>query len=193
MAAPVLEKPALVSVDEYFAMSSGTADRLEYVDGKVEIVVGGSLNHAIISANFLVQAQRLLANPSAIAFSSEVKLVTPEHRTYFHPDGMIACPVNVVNAAQGVIDNPTVILEVLSDATEARDRQFKLPIYLRLPSARQIVYVSSNEPYVERYTLGEDGEWRFAIYSDLADSLELASVGITIPLEELYARVDFEV
>ena len=118
--------------------------------------------------------------------------MTPEHRTYFHPDGMIACPVNVVNAAQGVIDNPIVILEVLSDATEARDRQFKLPIYLRLPSARQIVFVSSYEPYVERYTMGDDGEWRFAVFTDLANLLDLASVNIAIPLAELYARVNFE-
>jgi Uma2 family endonuclease len=87
--------------------------------------------------------------------------------------------------------NPTLLVEVLSPSTEAYDRGAKFGHYRRIPSLREYVLVSQEEPRVERYLRNDDETWTLTIANGLDQSIELSSLKVTLPLSEIFLRVDF--
>jgi Uma2 family endonuclease len=88
--------------------------------------------------------------------------------------------------------NPTVIVEVLSDSTEKYDRGVKSSHYRRVPSLKELVLISQDRPMVECYRRHEEGGWLLTEASALEQELVLDSVGIAIPLAEIYRNVEFD-
>ena len=91
--------------------------------------------------------------------------------------------------------NPTVLFEILfeilSDSTEKYDRGTKSNQYRKIDSLQEYVLVSQLAPQVEVYQRLPDGDWKLRESADMAASFTLTSVGITIPLSEVYQRVEF--
>jgi Uma2 family endonuclease len=81
-----------------------------------------------------------------------------------------------------------VVFEVLSESTERVDRGEKRDAYLALPSLQAYVLISQDKVRVEYwYRAGES--WEGRILTETGDVLELPSIGCSIPVGELYARV----
>jgi Uma2 family endonuclease len=85
--------------------------------------------------------------------------------------------------------NPTLLVEVLSDSTEAFDRGDKLDAYTGVSSVQQVVLVSSKRRHVELYSREPDGAFRRTAVSG-AGTIELASLPVTLPLAEVYEGTD---
>jgi len=83
-----------------------------------------------------------------------------------------------------------VIVEVLSPTTELYDRGAKFGHYRRLDSLKEYVLVAQNRVLVERFTRQGD-DWLLSALNDLDDTLRLVSIDCSVPLREIYARVDF--
>ena len=58
-----------------------------------------------------------------------------------------------------VITNPIVLVEILSDSTEAYDRGAKAARYRRISSLREYVLVSQSEPRIEVQRRPQGGGW----------------------------------
>lgn len=69
-----------------------------------------------------------------------------------------------------------MLVEVLSEGTEAYDRGAKAGHYRRLSSLREYVLVSQAERKIEVQRLNERGVW------------ELTSLGVSFPLDAVYAN-----
>ena len=81
-----------------------------------------------------------------------------------------------------------LIVEVLSESTEKKDRGSKFAAYRRLESLREYVLIDQEQVLVERYTRrGED--WVLTTFDSLDDTLTLTSIDCAVPLREIYARV----
>jgi len=78
-----------------------------------------------------------------------------------------------------------LVVEVLSDSTEARDRGVKAAHYRHLPSLREYVLVSQHERRVEVHRRNEAGRWEL-FEAEAGGRVELASVGCTLAVDELY-------
>ena len=64
--------------------------------------------------------------------------------------------------------------------------------YLGLPTLREYVLVDQDRAHVTVYRQEESGELGSFHYADgLEASVELASLGIVIPMQEIYLDVDF--
>ena len=88
--------------------------------------------------------------------------------------------------------NPTVIIEVLSPATEAFDRGEKWERYRTwLPSLTDYVLVSQHRPGVEHYSRHTEGRWLLTPADGLEAVLLIESINCTLPLAEVYDRVAF--
>jgi Uma2 family endonuclease len=88
---------------------------------------------------------------------------------------------------EDVIVNPTVLVEVLSDSTEAYDRGAKWAHYRRIASLREYVLVSQAEPLIEVYRRTEGG--RFELFEARAgEAIELVSVGGRLDVSAVYAN-----
>jgi Uma2 family endonuclease len=89
------------------------------------------------------------------------------------------------------LENPTVICEVLSKSTEARDRGEKSKSYRRLESLTDYVLISQNTMSVEHYVRQADGFWKLYEYTEPNEKIVFKSMGCELTLDEIYRRVEF--
>src|SRR5205085_1687343 len=92
---------------------------------------------------------------------------------------------------EDVLLNPVLVIEVLSDSTEAYDRGKKFEHYRQIPSCREYVLVSQKEPRIEQFMRQPNGEWILTEAAGLHAEITLRSLGIAIPLAEVFAKVQF--
>jgi len=86
------------------------------------------------------------------------------------------------------------LAEVLSDSTEKYDRGVKFGHYRQLPTVQEYLVLAQDRISVERYrrqTAGEPGSWLLTAGTDPAGMVEFESLGIAVPVAEIYAGVEF--
>jgi Uma2 family endonuclease len=83
--------------------------------------------------------------------------------------------------------NPVLIVEVLSDSTEAYDRGEKFAHYRRLASVREYVLISQHKPLIESYRKNAQGTWMLA-EAGAGETLTLAALdGVVLDVDSIYA------
>jgi Uma2 family endonuclease len=87
----------------------------------------------------------------------------------------------------------TVLFEVLSDSTESWDRGGKFRQYREIPSLKEYVMVTQDRAGVERFIRQVDGGWLLHEIQSIEDAGRFDSIGVTIPLSEIYRNIHFEV
>lgn len=174
-----------VTPEEYLARERISPDRSEYIDGRILAMVGGSRLHNLVAAavqNLLTAA--LEGRPCEV-YQSDMRVRVDAARMYAYPDVVAVCGTPEFDG--DVLLNPTVIVEVLSDSTEHYDRGAKSLRYRRLPSLGDYVLVAQDQPRVEHFARRGDG-WLVHDHDDLDAVLELPSIGVSLPLREIYRR-----
>jgi len=96
-----------------------------------------------------------------------------------------------LNECEDTLLNPNVIIEVLSDSTEAYDRGKKFGHYRKIPSCREYLLVSQKEPRIEQFIRQPNGQWTLTEAAGLKAAIKLPSLGIALPLAEVFAKVHF--
>ncbi len=189
-----LPKPeAKLSPEAYLALDREAAVKQEFVDGRILAMSGGSRDHSRIKLNLAWIARGQLEGSGCEAFDSDLRVRVDAGR-YVHPDlSIVRGESHFEDSEQDVLLNPTVIVEVLSPSTEARDRGEKWARYRRMLSLEYYVLVGQDQPLVEVFT--RSGEmWTFADARGLDAELRLEAAGLDLRLrlEEVYARVEFD-
>ena len=182
-------RPALVSPTEYLAQELVSQNRREYVAGSIYTVPDISRNHVEITGNLAFILGRELEARSCRNLLSGVKIRIAERDSYFYADASISCPPNFIDVPNGVIDNPTVLIEVLSPKTRVLNRGAKFAAYRTLDSLLEYVLIDSESVAIEVYSL--EGEWKVRRFSSLDDIAFLPSVEVRIPLQEVYRHSEF--
>ena len=176
---------------DYLSLERSAAFKSEYIDGEIVAMSGGSFAHNLIAANIAGELRAQLRQGSCMVTSSDQRVKTPKGGLYTYPDVTVICCEPVFeDAAQDTVTNPTVIVEVLSPSTEAYDRGEKFARYRLIPSLREYVLVSQDQPRVEWYTRGASG-WLLQDTGGMDGSIDLAALGCTLALAEVYAKVAF--
>lgn len=175
---------------EYLAFEEAAPIRHEFVAGEAYAMSGGTLRHNRLAANTLVTLMSHLKDKPCQAFMSDVKLHIARDSAYYYPDVMVTCAEQSVAANEAqVVNDPILVVEVLSPSTEAIDRREKLHAYRRLPSLKEYVLISQDMQQVEVYRRQGDVGWLYITYEP-GDTVEFASVGVALPMTELYAGTD---
>ena len=180
------------TVEEYLEFEKTSPVRYEYVDGQIYAMAGESENHNRIAGHLYSIFDQHLAVGNCEAFIENVKLqVRPT--LYYYPDVVVTCgPVDVDDEDDYVIDDPALVVEVLSKSTARIDRTEKLREYQYLPNLREYVIVSQHRVQVEVYRHQNAGEeWSKQVYSDLQSQVHFDSIGARVSLAEIYRRVRF--
>jgi len=86
--------------------------------------------------------------------------------------------------------NPTLIVEVLSESTEAYDRGGKFAHYRKLDSLMEYVLITQTKPHIEHYARQPDNRWLLAEADSLSDTAHLLSIDCHLVLAEVYDKVD---
>ncbi|RYG33245.1 Uma2 family endonuclease [bacterium] len=176
-----------LTVEDYLALEERAERKYELHRGELVEMPGGSISHSKLVGNMLVLLDTATDGTGCEAFGSETKLVIGSSGSSYYPDAMVACPALITRFFQGAVDNPRVIVEVLSPSTEAYDRSEKFRDYILLPSVHDIVYVSSTHFQVEVMSRVEEG-WLLRLYSGTDAIARIPSIEVELPLAKLYAK-----
>jgi Uma2 family endonuclease len=187
MAAPAIRTG--VTPDEYLAFERTSEERHEYADGEVFAMSGGTREHSLLSAHVVRDLGAQLRRGPCEVHTSDLKIGIPSRRRYVYPDVSVVCGAPVFeDAERDVVRNPKVVVEVLSDSSEAYDRGDKFAQYRAVASLTDYLLVSQKEPRVEHFVRQEDGKWLLAI-ATAGVSIPIDSIGATLSVDDLYERV----
>ena len=178
-----------MSFEEYLALVGHDPEHAyEYLDGRVSMMTGGSPDHAIIGSNLNALLQTFLRSRRCIVYNSDVYVQLSEQYRVC-PDVTVSCDPRD-RGAQDAIRYPSLVAEVLSPTTEARDRGQKSFQYRSCPSIQEYLLISSEFPLVEIFRREKQGFW--SLYTlELSDTIELTSLGLRFPVAEVYQNTSF--
>jgi Uma2 family endonuclease len=176
--------------EEYFAWEEKQLEKHELIDGRVYAMSGGTQNHSAIAINFLLLIKSHLRGNQCKVFNSDLKVNILNTRNYTYPDLSVTCDRRD-NSSPQYITYPCLIVEVLSDSTEAYDRGKKFEKYRRNPNLVDYVLVSSDEMAIDMYHRNDAGDWLILSYR-AGDRVELRSIGLSLAIEQFYEEIVFD-
>ena len=175
--------------EEYLALEDKAEFRSEFVDGEIVAMAGGSLDHAQITFNIAKNLDRRLSEKCR-SLTTEVKVRVENYRKFYYPDVLVICGEPIFfEKRNDTITNPILIVEVLSDSTEAKDRGEKMLAYRTLESLQEYVLVSQDKAIVEQYFKNAEGNWIHKATIGLNSFVKFESIEVELTLEEIYQRV----
>lgn len=192
-----ISPPRKMTVEEYLEFERNSDAKHDYVDGQVidvRAMAGTTAEHASIQLNWLVALANRLQGKPCRPFGSDLKVRAVQRTRYRYPDLSVVChPIEYDprESTHLTLVNPKLIVEILSDSTEIQDRGDKFKEYLQIDSFREYVLTSQRLPIVETFFKRDDGQWLFNFSRGLDAAVKLQSLGIEVPLREIFAGVEF--
>lgn len=187
------EKKAFITTDEYLRLERSAKTKSEYFNGEMFAMAGVTRNHQVICDNILVSIKSQLKSKPCIAFGSDLRIKTNKSGLYTYPDISALCGEEKFDDAQkDTLINPQLIIEVLSETTEAYDRGKKFALYRQIESLKEYVLVSQSNKKIEKFEKNETGFWTLSETNSDTDLLYLSAIGCELSVEEVYARIEFE-
>ena len=182
------------TLEEYLELDRTSEERLEFWDGEVFCMSGGSEAHVEIESNLVAFLKPQLRERGCRTFLGNVRVKVPSAPPYRYADFSALCGAAEFEKIGGVdtLVNPTLLVEVLSDSTEAYDRGEKFSHYKSIPTLREYLLVAQHHPHVTHLFKDEDGKWIHTEANDLGASLQLHSLGCELPMSEIYRDVTFD-
>ncbi len=114
---------AYISPEEYLELEREAETKSEYYRGEVYAMAGASERHSTIQVNTLASLAVQLKGRSCKAHGSDLRVKVSHTGLYTYPDASVVCgPARFDDKQRNTLLNPTVVIEVLSELTEAYDR-----------------------------------------------------------------------
>ena len=177
---------------EYLEIERAAEYKSEFFGGEIFAMSGGTPLHSLIATNLTAEFRNKLKGKKCVPYNSDLRLKVEATGLVTYPDLSIIC--GAIQFAAGTDDtvvDPTVIVEVLSDSTEAYDRGKKFENYRQMPSLREYLLISQKEPRIEQFVRQENGQWLLRDAAGVESSLSLPSLNVTISLAEVFAGIKF--
>lgn len=186
---PAVVEAAFVTPEEYLERERKAGFRSEYREGVIVAMAGASRAHNQIAFNISGQFYNQLRGKNCGAYSNDMKVRLPGTLSYVYPDIVaVRGEQEFQDVREDILVNPALIIEVLSDSTEAYDRGEKWERYQRLPSLQEYVLVAQNRATVERFVRQGD-LWMYSLTAGLESVLTLKSVNVVLRLADIYESV----
>jgi len=183
--------PRPVPYDEFLVMEKASDDRHEWVDGVVYGMSRGSPEHGRLTGRVMARMLEPLLEDGCEIFASDTPIFIEAARHHTYADASVVCGSLITRTAHDkngqsigeAIVNPTVVVEVLSDATERYDRDGKFDAYKKLASLEEYVLVSQSERRIEVRAREGDG-WAIRV-AKAGESIQVH--GRPVAVDAIYA------
>jgi len=179
-----------ISPQEYLSGEEISPIKHEYIDGEVYAMAGASDAHVTIAGNLFALLRNHLRGSGCRVYMSDMKAnmsAANIGNIFYYPDVMVTC-----DARDKELTNhkkyPCLIVEVLSDSTEAFDRGDKFANYQQLPTLQEYVIISQKRQRVECFRRNAEENWNFRLYNP-GSEIYLESIDFRTRFEDLYEDV----
>ena len=175
---------------EYLEIERRAEYKSEYFDGEMFAMAGASRAHNQITTNVVGELHPQLKKRPCYVYANDLRVKVSATGLYTYPDIVAFCgPARFDDNQKDTLLNPTVIIEVLSDSTEAYDRGKKFQHYRTLESLQEYVLISQQECRVEHYVRQPGNQWTLTEIHDLAEVIQLSSIQCQLALADIYDKV----
>lgn len=183
----------LLTPEEYLHRDRQADFKSEFYRGEMFAMAGASAKHNLIVLNAgSVLREQLKERPCRV-YPSDLRVKVQATGLFTYPDLSVVCGEPQFEYDKGdVLVNPDVIVEVLSESTEAYDRGKKFEHYRQIPSLKQYVLIAQDRRSVEVFTRTGVDEWTLRAEQDPSASVALDSIECSLPLAEVYDKVDLD-
>lgn len=179
--------PSGLSVEEYLRFEEESPERHEYLAGEIHAMSGVSVEHNRITFRLAkALSDRLRGGPCEV-FITDLKLLLQigEDTIFYYPDVMVACRPS--EWGKNFVRNPKLVAEVLSPSTRQIDQREKSLNYHRTASIEEYLILSQTER--QAFLHRRKHRWAPQVVSGADAVLELHSLGMSVPLQEIYGDV----
>jgi len=183
---------------EYLAFEKEATERHEYYKGEIFqmqghgdlLAMSGAANrHNIIFSNLFREMAAFLKGKSCQLYGPDMRVNIPENTLYTYPDISVFCgELKLLKEDEDTANQPSVLIEILSPGTRSYDRGDKFSLYRDIPTLNEYILVDSISVHVEAFRLNKTKHWELEEYKTLSAVLEIPTLGISIPLAEIYDR-----
>ena len=180
-----------LSEEEYLRLEREGEVRHEYLNGEIFAMVGASKDHnrIVTSTSFALYAQ-LRRRPCDL-YANDMRVRVSTSGLYAYPDLTVVCgePLFFEEDLNTLL-NPTVIIEVLSPSTEGYDRGRKFQHYRGLRSLKEYLLISQDTYHIDHFVRQGEIGWLLTEDDGPTTTLNLTSIDCTLPLADVYEKVD---
>lgn len=176
-----------LSVEAYLAAEQSAQVRHEYVGGAVYAMAGASDEHIALCMNLAFALRtHLQGTPCRVQMSEgKVRLRLANEEIFYYPDVMVTCDPR--DTDRYFKRYPKVLLEVLSETTEAIDRREKFLSYRQIETLEEYVLVAQAK--MEVTVFRRSNQWQAEILQSPQQQLPLESLNFRIALRAIYDGV----
>lgn len=180
---------AKISWAEYLKLNAASEVRLEFVNGEVYSMAGGTRTHNRIVGNVFGQLLNALAGKPCdpLVLDMMLRIEVGMDEIGYYPDVMVVCDEK--DDQELFTTSPKVIFEVLSKSTRRIDAREKFLAYQSLPSLA--VYVMLEQSLKRAMIHRRSNNWWPEIIEGDDAVLTLDEIGVKLRLTDLYVRVDW--
>jgi Uma2 family endonuclease len=181
-----------VTPKEYLHREREAEYRSEYLRGEIFAMDSASANHNLIVGNCIQTLGLQLKRKPCRVYPSDLKLRVEATGLYTYPDLSVVCGEPKLESDAGdVLLNPVVIVEVLSDSTEAYDRGKKFEHYRTIPSLKHYVLVSQDRHSIDCFSRQGEGSWYLSSCQGVDERILLDAIDSELVGAEVYDKVVF--
>ncbi|MDS4057344.1 MAG: Uma2 family endonuclease [Candidatus Contendobacter sp.] len=190
MAISLQPKPYL-SPEDYLALERRAELKSGYFDGEIFAMTSASEPHNLIVVNTLSEVRQQLKKCPCRVYSNDMRIKVSPTGLFTYPDVMVVRGQAQFGDSQwDTLLNPILIVEVLSDSTEAYDRGREFEHYRKLESLMEYVLIAQHRPHVESYRRQLDQRWVLTESDGLESRLRLDAIDCELALAEIYDKVE---
>lgn len=182
------EAREFLSLEDYFEMEAESSILHEYLAGEIFAMAEPSQAHDIIAMNLAGALHAHVRDRPCRVYATrrQLQLKCFGDEFVYRPDVWIACG-EARNAEGHYVDEPCLVIEVLSPSTARIDKREKVFHYQEIRSISEYVLVAQKAAHVTIYRRAE--QWKPEALDSLADVLDLRSVGLTLSVARIYKGI----
>jgi Uma2 family endonuclease len=176
---------------DYLELERTSEQKHEFFAGQIVAMAGASFNHNVISHNVGRALGNALEASTCRVCPGDIRVRT-RSTLYTYPDVTVVCAQPQFDGERkDILLNPVLIVEVLSESTEAYDRGTKFEHYRSIATLQTYLLVAQDRVHVDQFEKQPSGDWLLKPLSSLDSRVEVQSLGISVPIGEFYKKVDF--
>ena len=186
------------TVQEYLEFEKSSLERHEFYKGEIfrmhghgELLAmsGASYKHNIIFSNLFTGLGGRLKGKSCQPYGPDMRINIPENTLYTYPDIAVVCgDLQISPEDEDSVLKPTILIEILSPSTRNYDQGEKFRLYRDIPTLKELILVDTDAVRIAVFRVNDKGHWELEEYKSITDQLFLTSVGVIIPVSEIYER-----
>jgi Uma2 family endonuclease len=180
--------------EEYLEFEKISGEKHEYYHGEIFAMAGVSTTHNILFSNLFSELGYRLKGSKCKPFGSDMRIHIPKNTLYTYPDISVICgEIKTKNDDEWNVLNPTVIIEILSPSTRNYDKGGKFEFYKEIPTLKEYILADSESVNVTVWHINEKGNWELKEYKTADDLLRVNTLGLIIPLGDIYEGTKLDI